>query len=85
MCGCHGLQDRIGKNMIEAAEAKGLIKPGVTRLVEPTSGNTGMCVCIRMVRVCACMRVCKHANAHRIVCIVAAYVHLTELRRWLRQ
>ncbi len=35
------MKDRIGLNMIEAAEAEGRIKPGDT-LVEPTSGNTGL-------------------------------------------
>lgn len=35
------IKDRVAKNMVEQAEKKGVLKPGMT-IVEPTSGNTGI-------------------------------------------
>ena len=39
------MKDRVSLRMVEDAEKAGILKPGDT-IIEPTSGNTGLCVII---------------------------------------
>lgn len=39
---CRSVKDRIALAMVEDAERRGLVKPGVSTFVEATSGNTGV-------------------------------------------
>ncbi len=67
------VKDRIGIQMVEAAEARGWLKPGGT-IVEPTSGNTGVGLAMAAaVRGYTCVFVMPDKVAPEKVALLRAY------------